>query len=354
MYRSKGQRPTDTDKIRFGIIGTNSISDWFIMGAAMDSRFEPAAICSRSESRAAEFALRHRIPHRFTSVEDMAGSDAVDAVYIATPNALHACQSIVCMKHGKHVLCEKPFASNAHEAEAMAAASHKYGVTLMEAMKTTLTPNFRYVINNLGKLGKIRRYFASYCQYSSRYDTLKEGIVLNAFNPELSNGATMDIGTYTIYPMVVLFGMPDAIIANGMKLHTGVDGQGAAIFRYDGMEAEVIYSKISDSHLPAEIQGEDGTFSIMDIHDMRAINFYSRRRNASANYSQREYLDEYYYEAAEFIDTIKSGNTESSINSHRNSVTTMRILDEIRSQIGVSYPADAFPPTCLSRLRKNF
>ena len=77
-------------------------------------------------------------------------------------------------------------------------AAKKQGVTLMEAMISTLNPNFAIVKEHLKDLGTIRRYFASYCQYSSRYDKFKEGIVLNAFKPELSNGAMMDIGIYTV------------------------------------------------------------------------------------------------------------------------------------------------------------
>ena len=66
----------------------------------------------------------------------------------------------------------------------------------MEAMKTTVTPNFKNIISNIGDIGVIHRYFSSYCQYSSRYDNFKKGSVQNAFNPEFSNGAVMDIGIY--------------------------------------------------------------------------------------------------------------------------------------------------------------
>ena len=248
------------EKIRFGVVGTNFITDWVIAGALQDSRFELVAVCSRSEERAEEFARKHDIPHRFTSLEEMAASPFIDAVYIATPNFLHASQSILCMSCGKHVLCEKPLASTAAEAREMLAASERYNVTLMEAMKPTLTPNFKSVMDNIGKAGKVRRYFSSYCQYSSRYDRFKAGEAVNAFRLEYSNGAIMDIGVYTIYPMVVLFGMPDRISASGTLLSSGTDGQGSALFRYgDGMEAAVLYSKIADSYLPSEIQGEEHT-----------------------------------------------------------------------------------------------
>ena len=195
-------------KIRFGMVGTGFIADWVLAGARQDARFEAVAICSRSQERADAFAAKHGIPHTFTSLGQMAASPLVDAVYIATPNFLHASQSILCMRHGKHVLCEKPLASNAREARQMVAVARECGVTLMEAMISTLNPNFRVVQEYLPRLGTIRRYFASFCQYSSRYDKFRQGIVLNAFNPELSNGAMMDIGVYTVYPMVALFGRP--------------------------------------------------------------------------------------------------------------------------------------------------
>ena len=87
----------------------------------------------------------------------------------------------------------------------------------------------------------MRRYFASYCQYSSRYDSpLRPGIPTNAFNPQYSNGALMDIGIYTVYPMVVLFGMPEQVFATGTLLSSGADGQGSVIFRYGQMDAVVV------------------------------------------------------------------------------------------------------------------
>ena len=161
-------------KIRFGVIGTNNISNWVIAGGRQDERFELVAVCSRTQERADEFAAKHNIPHTFTSLEEMASSPLIDAVYIATPNYVHAEQSILCMSHGKHVLCEKPFASNAHEVQQMIETARTSGVTLMEAMISTLNPNFAIAKDHLKNLGTIRRYFASYCQYSSRYDKFKE------------------------------------------------------------------------------------------------------------------------------------------------------------------------------------
>ncbi|RHJ85441.1 Gfo/Idh/MocA family protein [Parabacteroides sp. AM08-6] len=339
---------TQQTKVRFGVVGTNFISDWVIAGARQDKRFELVAICSRKQETADAFAAKHRIPYTFTSLEEMAKSPLIDAVYIASPNFLHAEQSILCMRYGKHVLCEKPFASNVREAREMIAASHKYNVALMEAMKPTLTPNFLAVRNNLKRVGTVRRYFSCYCQYSSRYDKFKEGIVLNAFKPELSNGAMMDIGVYTVYPMVVLFGRPKKIEASGIVLSSGADGQGAVNFEYEGMNATVLYSKIANSSLPTEIQGEEGNITLDRINIISKVAYAPRLAAASGkapavepdDISVPTENDEYYYEVAEFIDLIQAGKRESTVNSHEHSLITLEIIDEVRRQLGIVYPAD--------------
>ena len=337
-----------TKNIRFGVVGTNFITDWVIAGAREDERFELAAVCSRTQERGAEFAAKHNIPHIFTSLEDMVQSDVIDAVYIASPNYKHAEQSILAMRHGKHVLCEKPLASNAREARQMVEASKQYGVTLMEAMKSTLSPNFLAAKQNLHRIGTPRRYFASFCQYSSRYDKFKEGIVLNAFRPELSNGAMMDIGVYTLYPLIALFGRPQSINAQGVVLSSGVDGQGAVNMQYDGFNATVLYSKIANSQLPAEIEGEDGNIIIDRIQTPVDVRFYPRQAPASGHekraegesLSVPETHNEYFYEVEEFINLIEQGRLESDINSHDCSIATMEVIDEVRRQLGVHYPAD--------------
>lgn len=143
--------------MRFGLVGSNFITDRIIAAGRMDPRFELAGLYSRTAERAAEYSALHAIPHTFTSLEEMASSPSIDAIYIASPNAAHARQTILCLEHGKHVLCEKPLASNAREARAMTAAARRNDRTLMEAMKPTLTPNFDVVREYLPRVGTPRR-----------------------------------------------------------------------------------------------------------------------------------------------------------------------------------------------------
>jgi predicted dehydrogenase len=239
-------------------------------------------------------------------------------------------------------LCEKAFASNAHEAKRMIETARQHRVALMEAMKPTLTPGFRAIRASLPKIGTLRRYFSCYCQYSSRYDKLKEGVVLNAFQPELSNGATMDIGVYTIYPMVVLFGRPKTIHATGVKLASGTDGQAAVNFTFDdGLLATVLYGKITDSSLPTEIQGEQGTIRADRINNISHVSLIHRKGGAKETIYTQTGKNDYYHEIAEFIDIILTGRNESTVNSLNNSLITLEILDEIRRQLSVHFPADS-------------
>lgn len=325
--------------VRFGIIGTNTITERFLEAASTLSDFKLTAVYSRTEHRAKEFAQKHGAEHIFTNLEHMAESKELDAVYIASPNSLHSQQAVLMMNHGKHVLCEKPIASNSKQLQEMidAAASNK--VVLMEAMKSTLLPGFAAIQNELPKLGTVRKFNVNYCQYSSRYDAYKAGNVQNAFKPEFSNGSLMDIGIYCIYPMVVLFGQPESVKATSIMLDSGVDGEGSIVLQYKEMEGVITYSKITNSYLPSEIQGETGSMVIDYIHTPGKVQIYDRQGNIET-ISEPCSGPVMRYEAEEFIRLVQNGELQSPVNSHHHSSVTMAIMDTVRRQIGLVYPAD--------------
>jgi len=349
-------------KTCFGIVGTGRISDWVLKGAVLEPRFEAAAVCSRSEDNAVAFASRHGIDKIFTDIDMMASDPSIDAIYIGTPNQTHHDLAIKCMNHGKHVLCEKPLASNSREVREMAACAKANGVLLMEAMISTLSPNFRMVQGRLEGLGTVRNYSGTFCQYSTKYDKLKKILagedpspVPSSFNPDCSGGALMDIGIYPIYPMVTLFGRPSRIKANVLTVNvptsrgmSPVDIQGAVVFEYGGMTASAVYSKVADSKLRTEISCENGILSLDQIHITRQVEFIPHGAPTSGRASGPSIEDitvpcdpdEYLCEFREFIDVLESGRLESCNNSLDNSLAVAGILDEIRRQAGVTFPAD--------------
>ena len=326
-------------KVRFVTIGTSFITDWFLQGAMCDPRFECVGVYSRDAENGRLFAEKHSVKKAYVSLEEVAMDENVDAVYVASPNALHYEHTMFFLKNDKHVLCEKAFASNARQVEMMTLLAREKGLSLMEGMKTTHSATFLSVMKNLPKIGKIRRYFASYCQYSSRYDPFKQGIVLNAFRPELSNGSLMDIGVYGIYPLVALFGEPKSVDAWANLLHTGVDGQGTVVCHYDDMDGVILHSKVADSSLPSQIQGEEGQIIIDRINTIDTARIVYRDGTVE-DISQSHPQWDMVSEVSAFIDMILKKKVENDINSFSNSINVMKIMDTARKQCGVVYPSD--------------
>ena len=325
--------------VRFALIGTNFITDNFMDAGSQCEGFHVQAVYSRTMKRAKEFAEKYGIEDCYDSLDDLAAADNIDAVYVASPNALHAGQSIQMLNAGKHVLCEKTIASNQRELKQMLDAAKKNNVIVLEAMRPVFDPGFRAIQENLPKLGTIRRATFQYCQYSRRYDNYKAGIIENAFKPELSNGAMMDIGVYCVHPMVKLFGMPDQILASGYKLSTGAEAMGTIIARYGNeMQAELLYSKITDSILPSQIQGEDGSMIIEEIPDTVNIKIRTRKDKAWEEIKIDKKENNMYYEIEEFIRLIENGESAEKHNQY--SLWELAVMDEARKQIGIVFPAD--------------
>lgn len=327
------------EKIRFAIIGTNFITKSFLESASMLRQFELSAIYSRNIEKGKEFTYNMKNVSVFDYLEELADEKNIDAVYIASPNYCHAAQSIQMLKSGKHVLCEKPIASNHYEWESMLRAAIENKVVILEAMRPVFTPGYQIVKENLKKLGQIRKVNFSYCQYSSRYDRFKKGIIENAFKPELSNGALMDIGVYCVGVMVSLFGKPKQINANGYILPDSIDGMGSITATYEGMQADLVYSKITDSNLPCEIQGEKGTMYFNTITAPQDI-IIKYRDASEERFSDITCQNNMIYEIETFIEVISGKRLSKKYNE--NTSLTIEILDEARKQIGIIFPADSF------------
>ncbi|RXJ02564.1 gfo/Idh/MocA family oxidoreductase [Anaerobacillus alkaliphilus] len=325
--------------VRFGLVGTNWITEQFIEAASLVEGFELTAVYSRTSEKGEQFASKYQLKHTFTSLEEMASSDQLDAIYIASPNSLHAEQACLFMNYGKHVLVEKPMASNSSEVQFMIETAKQNNVLLMEAVKSSFVPSFQVIKDHLHKLGPVRRFVASYCQYSSRYDAFKNGTLLNAFDPTFSNGSLMDIGIYCIYPSVILFGKPNQVKANGYLLSSGVDGEGSLLLSYDQMETVIFHSKITNSYLPSEIQGENGTMIIDKLNVPEHVEI--RYRDGSSEvFSKEQVSNSMYYEVKEFIYLINNNRRESEMNSYENSYLTALIMEDARKQMGLVFPAD--------------
>lgn len=323
-------------EIKIGIIGTNFISDDFCNAAVKVPGAVLRAVYSRKEETGAAFAERHSIPEVFTDYKKFLSSD-IDAVYVASPNFIHCSQTIMALEHKKHVLCEKVMAVNEKEVRSMIDCARRNQVVLLEAMRPDFDPAFDIVEQNLNRIGRLRRATFEFCQYSSRYDKFREGIVMNAFDPTLGNAAVMDIGVYCIHSLVRLFGMPQEIQAFSTKLSNDFDGSGIVLMKYETMIAEAVYSKISVSVNPSVIQGEDGSILIDYISKPEKICLQLREgARDTLEGAGREILpfipadNNMIYEIQEFIKLISENNIDHKYLQY--SLDTIRVIDEVRRQ----------------------
>lgn len=263
-------------KIRFGIMGTNFISDRFCEAIEMDDIAEVVAICSREQASAETFASKYGIKLAFPSPEAFFACKEMDAVYIALPNSLHASFTKQALLSGKHVLCEKPMATSLKELEEMRACAKKEGKVLLEAMRPYFDPATAVISSCLSKVGALRYARLEFSQYSSRYDRFKKGEVLRAFDPSFGNAALMDIGIYPVSVAAMLFGAPNSVKGTSLFLQNGFEGLGTATLAYENMLVDIVYSKITQGMVPSVFVGEAGTLSVDSMTAPAEIIFTSR------------------------------------------------------------------------------
>lgn len=334
--------------IHFATIGTNFITDRFVQAASQCRELSFAGVYSRREETAKGFADKYGVEKIYTDLQALAEDDSIQGIYIASPNALHCSQALLMLEHGKHVLCEKPGASNAREWGRMAEAARENQAVLLEAMRSVYDPGFAAIRENLGKIGQIRRASFQFCQYSSRYDKYKAGIIENAFKPELSNGALMDIGVYCVHPLVRLFGMPQEVEGNALLLENGVDGEGTVFLKYSDMLAELVYSKITDSQVPSQIQGEKGCMLLDRIEDTRRITLIFRDGRRE-EISVEKPANNMVYEAkawSRFMEALERTRAGEELGcaeleeALRCTELELAVMDLARKRMGIRFPAD--------------
>ncbi|WP_261834655.1 Gfo/Idh/MocA family protein [Vibrio ishigakensis] len=322
--------------LKLAIVGTNWITERFVRAALDTHQFELFAVYSRNQDSAKAFASKFDVTRTFTDLEELASSEA-DCIYIASPNSLHAPQAMQMMEAGKHVIVEKPMASNFPLAKQMFEVAERCGVVLFEAYMSEYLPNFAVLKQNLERLGQVRKANIHYCQYSSRYQKYLDGKNPNTFNPAFSNGSIMDIGFYCVSAAVALFGEPKSVKADAVKLDTGVDGHGSVILNYGEFDAVLTHSKVNDSFLPCEVQGEKGTLQTDMIALCNTVSFHQRNK-APIDLTQQQHSNPMYYEALAFADCVKNGEIKEE--AKQRALTVSKLITEIRRQTGVTFPAD--------------
>lgn len=365
--------------IRLATIGTSVISDNLIAAAREVEGLEYVGTMSRDAERARAFTQEHGGTKAFTSLDEILADDAVDAVYIASPNACHYKQALSIIRAGKNVLIEKPICANRYEVQQIFAAANLHQIVSTEAMRPVHDPNWAQIARQIPRLGTLHRATFRLGNYSSRYDNLRSGEHTNIFDTKMATGALMDMGIYPVEVMCALFGAPKTVQAAPVLLdekyssqtHGTLDGAGSVLCSYGsyrdfpGLVVEIAYSKITNDYLPSQIEGELGTITIDNVEAPTkatlTLHGAPQRGDASVRgVSSEDTIEELeltacpntmVYELRDFvamcnnepIKTMWGDNLDrraAYIHFDNVSIDSLAVTDEIRRQAGIVFDAD--------------
>jgi predicted dehydrogenase len=326
--------------IKLGTVGTGWITSSFIEASQLSKQFNLTSVYSRSEEKARLVADTYNANNVFTDIEEMAKSENVEAVYIASPNSVHYKHALLFLKNKKHVICEKPIFSNTKELEEAHKTAEANGVFLFEAIRSIHTPNFRILKENLHMAGEIRSAILPYIKYSSRYDLFLNGEEPNIFSSIYSGGALVDLGVYPLYLAVGLFGAPNNVSYHPVKLRTGVDGSGTLVLEYKEFICTILCSKVSHSTILCEILGETGTFVLEDAAPISQIEFIDSHTKAGQILSVSQEEKDMVYECINFGNIIETKDIEKYEELRDLSKIVLQITENARKQNNIIFASE--------------
>jgi len=336
---------TTTRTTRWGILGPGRIAHAFAGDLRLVPGAELVAVGSRSLERARAFAREHGtadVCAAYGSYEELLADDRVEAVYVASPHALHVEQVTALLEAGRHVLCEKPLTLRAVDAEALFALAESQDRLLMEAMWTACHPVVRAVREGVraGTFGTPRHLHA---ELGFRVDSGPDDRLLD---PAMGAGALLDMGIYPLTLAHLLLGEAEELRATAALSESGIDLDVAVAGRYPGgVVATMTASMTSWSSRRAELATDLGRLVLEDFHHPTSALFTPLGAGAGAPVrvegAEPVIGRGYAHEAIEFARCLEDGLLESPLVPHAQTLTIMRQMDQVRAQVGVTYDGDS-------------
>ena len=320
-------------KLKFAIVGTNFISDAFVEASKLSEKCECTAIYSRTAERGEYFSKKHGIPKFYTDFDEMLKNSDIDAVYIASPTFLHRDFATKTLKANKSALIEKMITVTYEEFLEIKSQKDSSTGIFLEAMRSDFDKTFELVEENLSKLGKIKEVYFEFCQYSSRYDNFKRGIVENAFNPLIKNSALSDIGIYPLHLAIRLFGEPLGIESKSSFLENGFESDGNVTLRYQNFDVNIHYSKIFEGKNISYIKGENGTVAFGKINAPKFLSIVIDGKELAGNFTPEK--DNMLTEIDAFCDTVRG--EKKYLRFIDVSEKTMKTVEKIYKSSGIKF-----------------
>lgn len=321
--------------IRWGIVGAGNIANKFAVAVKNVKGASLAAVASKTEGKGKAFADKYGIENVFSSYEEMAKSELVDAVYIATPHPFHKPCAEIFLNAKKHVLCEKPICVNAAEATKLKECAKENGVFLMEAMWTRFLPAIKEAVRLVksGEIGEIRGLMGDFCYYSTPDEEAK------IFRNDMAGGSLLDVGIYGLnFAAIFLGDNPEKIVALS-DVANGVDCQTNVLLKYKSGAIASLSSAINVT--------KPGTGYIFGTKGHIALPYFYAAQEVIVRCGEEERCIKkpsigagFEEEIIEAVNCIRAGKTESDVMPLSESIRILKEMDEIREQINLKYPFD--------------
>jgi predicted dehydrogenase len=322
--------------IRFGIVGAGNIANKFANDFKVVKNAKLVAVASRNIDRANKFKERYDIELSYGNYEEMAKDKTIDAVYIATPHNFHKEHSILFMKNGKHVICEKPVALNENEYDEMVAVAKENNVLMMEAMWTRFLPVHRELLQlvKTKQYGNIKKMDLPFC-IDLMPNTTDEKRILNI---NLAGGSLLDVGIYPVSYFMFINNAPIKSISACAEFYkTGVDLYCEVFITLDNKEQ-------TEVALRSAVDREELNSAVFTFDDtiIEIPNFH-RGNEMIINGVKKDYpllSTGFEFQIQSFVDTLLKGKLENDIMTHQASKEVMNLMDSIRELIGLKYPQE--------------
>ncbi|GAC18399.1 Gfo/Idh/MocA family protein [Paraglaciecola arctica] len=320
----------------WGVIGPGNIANTFAKAIASSTKGKILAVASRSKERAADFAKTYHIEKTYSDYQQMLADPEIDIIYIATPHSFHYQQAKMCLEAGKHVLVEKPCTVNAEQMQILAELAQSKNLLLQEALWSRFLPclsQLRQLLNE-GIIGDIQ-YIQSEIGFAFQ-DRDKSRMV----KAELAGGSLLDLGIYSItVSQFFLQEHPDTVSAMGQLTDQQDDGHVLANMHYpSGRFAQFTCSMLAQSSNTMRIVGAEGYIDLPACFwdTDKAEIFRDNKLVQSINIPHP--VNGFEYQIEESMGCIEQKLLCSEVMSHRDSIGVLRVMDDIRKQIGVQFP----------------
>ncbi|MCL2092834.1 MAG: Gfo/Idh/MocA family oxidoreductase [Treponema sp.] len=323
-------------KYKWGILGPGMITHKFTAGLKVTPDAELYAVGSRDLGRAEAFAKQHGFAKAYGSYQELVEDKELDIVYVATPHPQHEEAALLCLKHGKGVICEKPFAVNTAQTRRMIDCARSQGVFLMEAMWTRFLPAICKVRELLAEdaIGQVRHVYSG---NGFRTEVRPES---RLFSLAYGGGALLDMGIYNLSFCSMIFGKAPARIQSQISIgSTGVDEECSALFSYDEHQSAQLYTaiRVANRH-GALILGEKGSIYVPNFGGASSLTLQNQEGTKELEFPYE--ATGYQFEAQEVMRCLDEGLKESAVMPLDETLAIIQTMDQIRKQNGLRYPCD--------------